>query len=708
MPTGNQNKIPSRLLRIVQGVLQFFLVPFVVMTTVLLTQPLSNFLGPLNTQNVEFNPIISPNGRYVVFQSNRPGGQGGMDIWLSENIHYPDRIQTPEWSAPINFRELNTPGMEGMFTILFTADEKPKEIYLTSLRDITSGRDGYLGTNIYFTEKNPATEKWKEPIHVNEINSNFDDKMPSISPDGKTIVFSSNRPGGVGGFDLWISYRSATGKWSEPVNLGPKINTKGNEYMPSWHFDNELLVFSSDRDDVEKKTNFYGVRRQKDYSSSSSAFEKTNGFGEVFNIGKPFNTRGFGKEDFSDKEYADNEGMSFTHDGLWVYFSSNRRFGEGQFDIYRTAMPEELRGVYDFVFRGLVLDGSEKVMIGLDATLKIFEEEGPIKIITSKRIGGDLLKTDSENFRTVVKTGKFYRVEISSPGFQPAQILLDTRGTVGLGKEQYSVIKLLPVKEIASIDPSKNPENNQNANDPSKLGTGDSSKLGTGDSNTKDPNGDKIKNPNLDLNTLKENTIFFRIKDKKTGKDLIPEKIEWFTEVSRGGKNLKLDPTGRYLIEEIPKTDFEVHVFAKGYQDETKFYRASELPVLKTNENIIFLTSLDDIPAAFQEIIYFPFNERKLRKSEFPKLDRMAKYLLENPSEKLEIAGHTDNVATKEYNEKLGMDRTIAVRDYLREKGVSDSRMKLQSYYYSEPAASNDTEEGRAKNRRVNFKQMIN
>jgi len=212
------------------------------------------FFGePLNTQNIEYNPIISPNGRYLVFQSNRPGGEGGMDIWVSENLSYPDRTKTPIWSDPKNFRELNTPNFEGMFSILFDEKEKPIELFFTSERlestDPKKRRDGFEELNIYYTKINSRTGNWSLPIHLNEINSNFDDKMPAISPDGCSLIFVSNRPGGFGGNDLWITKRKdcRIGVWQRPTNLGEKINSSAHEIMPQYHWDGQRIYFSSNK-----------------------------------------------------------------------------------------------------------------------------------------------------------------------------------------------------------------------------------------------------------------------------------------------------------------------------------------------------------------------------------------------------------------------------------------------------------------------------
>ncbi|MCX7999389.1 MAG: hypothetical protein N3A69_10645, partial [Leptospiraceae bacterium] len=98
----------------------YFVILFVVTTTIFGQEfSVTRFGSPLNTQSNEYSPVIAPNGRYIVFQSNRPGGEGGMDIWISENKNYQNRTGTPLWSEPLNFRELNTRGFEGPFSILF-------------------------------------------------------------------------------------------------------------------------------------------------------------------------------------------------------------------------------------------------------------------------------------------------------------------------------------------------------------------------------------------------------------------------------------------------------------------------------------------------------------------------------------------------------------------------------------------------------------
>jgi|GEM_PF-5021449 len=357
-------------------------------------------------------------------------------------------------------------------------------------------------------------------------------------------------------------------------------------------------------------------------------------------------------------EESDNEGFSQTHDDLWMYFSSNRPGGLGQFDIYRTQTPEDLRRTYDFVFRGLVLDGSEDKMIGLDSTIKIMDGEKPVQIITSSRIGGDLTQNPPENFKTVIKTGKFYRVEVSSPGFFPTEITMDLRGNAGQDKEQYSQIVLLPIK------PAKPPRQ-----------------------------------------TPPDGSIRFVVKDKKTDQIIENAKLIYFDDRNRRGSEVKrIEET--FFLEKPPELDFEIFTQAENYKTETFLFKKSQVNELKEKVTVLYLRNLTDFNDSYNITIYFPFNQRNLSAEDKAQLDKLAKHLLSAPTEILEIGGHTDNVGSKDYNIKLSEDRARAVQSYLVEKGIPTNRIKIQAYYYSQPIESNDTDEGRAKNRRVNFKRI--
>ncbi len=640
----------------------------------------THFGFPLNSQNVEYNPIISPNGRYIVFQSNRPGGQGGMDFWLSENRNYRDRTGKPIWMEPTNLNELSTMGFDGPFTIQFDEEGRPKEIYFTSIRNEATGKLGNKGLNIYYTHRESSLEKWSVPIHLNDLNSDFDDKMPAISPDGKYLVFSSNRPGGFGEFDLWISERVNTAsdpnpKWSRPINIGKKVNTAANEIMPYFHYDNLTLYFSSDREDEYHKYNFFGIDMDEQYEKETVT-EKVNPantpnkeiiWKEVYRLPKPFNSP------------MDDEGISLTHDGIWAYYSSNRDGGEGLFDIYRTKVPEEMRKAYLFDLSGLVLDGSEDTMIGIASTIKISNEKGVVSIITSERIGGDLSKSNPKNFATKLFTNSLYRIEVSAPDFHPTEFSLDLRGSVGFKKSKYVKIVLMPIKPEEETTP------------PAK----DEKPLDTPTTKTDKPVKDEKK----------EQGLIVILRDYKTKKEILSGSVTVFSEKEKNGILLKKEKE-KFLLEERPGKSFELLGKAPGYQDETLIIKEGDY---NSSGNItieIFLRKLKDFEKIYNTVVYYEFNEYKLTKEQIKILDKFVAYLKLNALDLIEVGGHTDNVASKDFNFKLSEKRADLVKEYFVSKGIDAKRITTKAYWYSQPEADNNTEEGRAKNRRVNFRKL--
>ncbi|XDD50292.1 OmpA family protein [Leptospira sp. WS92.C1] len=664
--------------------------------------PEKQFGQPLNTQNDEYNPLISPDGRYIVFQSNRPGGEGGMDIWISENVRYLDKEIPAEWTKPVNMNQnireelkrasvqgvkkpnlFNTNAFEGGVSILFDSNNSPSEIYFTSTLNPGNARSGFEGLNIYRTIKDKKTGRWTDPEHLNEINSNFNDKMPAISPDGKFLIFSSDRPGGYGDFDLWISIRDTKNEtWSQPKNLGSPLNSSDSEILPFIHQDGEQLYYSSNREDERKKFKIFRIflkyksaldtmLEDEEESEVSSQIQTNDSVipkvdqSSLYLLPKPFNSEKW--------EGFDNEGISFDKDGIWAYISSNRSGGEGQFDIYRFQVPEALRNSYSLNFKGLVLDGSEKTMIGLDSTLKIYDGTKPATVITSKRIGGDLSKGKPSNFTSTLQTGRVYKVEISSPGFHPQEDILDLRGNIGKNRKLYRTYVLLPIK--------------------------------TGEGKTEQIKIEEPGNNNQQTTTPETSGLRVVVANAAT-KEIIPDaKVTLFTPTNRKGEPISFDSDKKFfIINQLPKTDFELFAIAPKYISES--VNISQKDISKNGTITIFLKAEKDVDPIYNLRIYFEFNKTKITEDHKKLLTPVVDYLLKNASDKIEIGGHTDNVASKEYNTRLSAKRARNIYEYLLTKGISEKRMKVRAYWYSQPDSENETETGRAKNRRVSFRKL--
>jgi OOP family OmpA-OmpF porin len=104
--------------------------------------------------------------------------------------------------------------------------------------------------------------------------------------------------------------------------------------------------------------------------------------------------------------------------------------------------------------------------------------------------------------------------------------------------------------------------------------------------------------------------------------------------------------------------------------------------------------------------IFFDFDKTSLRRESFPELNRVVAFLNENPSTKIEIGGHTDSMGTNEYNDALSQGRANSVREYIVKEGIRNNRVVAVGYGENNPEASNQTDEGRQTNRRVEFKVL--
>ena len=142
----------------------------------------------------------------------------------------PARCETlGAWSEPVNLGPpINTEAFEGSATL------SPDGLSLY----FTSGRPGGLGGNdLWVSQRECADCSWEEPVNLTMLNSAAADAGPSLSTDGRLLFFHSGRPGGFGGLDIWMSRRSDPTDdlgWEAPVNLGPDVNTAGGELMPEY------------------------------------------------------------------------------------------------------------------------------------------------------------------------------------------------------------------------------------------------------------------------------------------------------------------------------------------------------------------------------------------------------------------------------------------------------------------------------------------
>jgi len=201
-----------------------------------------NVGAPVNTSHVDIMPALSADGLSLYFTSDRPGGHGGMDLWVSTRVSI-----SATWGEPVNLGPtVNGPEWEARSSI--SADGL--SLYFASNREKVGTPYSEL-EYIYVTKRSTTSETWGTSIRLGPtINSGLthDSARPWISADGQILFFSSDRPGGLGDLDFWFARRIGDEEeWGPAANLGTPLNTPGSNRGISLSPDGRMLYVPSSR-----------------------------------------------------------------------------------------------------------------------------------------------------------------------------------------------------------------------------------------------------------------------------------------------------------------------------------------------------------------------------------------------------------------------------------------------------------------------------
>jgi Tol biopolymer transport system component len=208
----------------------------------------------VNSSGAEVCPTVFNNGQSLYFVSDRATGScGGNDIWVSHRLN-----NQGEWGPAVNLGcQFNSPQSD-ITPTLFTDNNGTTYLY------ISSNRPGGPGLQDIYVSTLQSNGTFGAPILVPGLNTEFNDQRPNIRVrDGLEIFFESNRTGTLGGLDLYVAIRANTSSaWSTPVNLGATVNSTANEGRPSLSFDGRELYFMSDRAGGFGSNDIYTARRR--------------------------------------------------------------------------------------------------------------------------------------------------------------------------------------------------------------------------------------------------------------------------------------------------------------------------------------------------------------------------------------------------------------------------------------------------------------
>lgn len=466
-----------------------------------------NLGDEINTANHEYYPSITINDSLFVF-TRRTGRREDFYESTLLNEHTYSKSQVINGS-------INEEPLKGAINLSQDGE------WLIFAGDF--GRRGYGSFDLYISYMTP--EGWSEPVNMGaEINTEAWETSPSLSPDKNALYFTSTRFNGYGGSDIYVSYRLPNGKWSKAVNMGPKVNTPGDELAPFIHADNNSLYFTSNGHPGYGGSDIFLMRRKNKYE-----------WNDPENLGYPINT-------------IENEGSVFiAANGADAYFASDRADSRGGLDLYRFELRPDIRPAKTLYVQGFILNAKTKT--GIPAAVEL---------------------TDN------------------------------TTGTV--------------------------------------------------------------------INSVQS------------------------------------DETGFYFITLPTGKDYTFSVNRKGYLFYTEIYALSKEKADSTYKKNILLQPVELNTTLTFKNIQFQSNAYTLDPVSFIELDKLLQLLNENPSVKILISGHTDNTGTAAANLKLSEQRAKAVADYLITKGIDVKRISYKGFGATLPVAENGTEEGKAANRRTEFK----
>lgn len=588
---------------------------------------------PINSEYTEYNPVVMADESMMAYTALRPDPRRPRELVENIFISYKNN---GKWSEP---KPLDIQTRSNIGTAGLSPDGRQMIIFIS-----TGNNTGSL----YTIDK--VGDKWSNPSPLgNNINSGYLETTASITPDGKTIYFASNRRGGMGGMDLYKVEKQPNGSWGPAQNLGPEVNTADNEDAPFIHPNGKILFFTSDG---------IGSMGGKDIFKT----ELVNGkWSKPENMGYPVNT------------VADDSYFTLTADGTKGFFSSDRPGGLGGQDIYAFDMPAQEGNIPLTLIKGRILAGEDPVPV-------------PTKIKVVDNTNGQTLdyvyNPDEEtgNYLIIIPPGKNYDMIIEATGFLPYTININIPEQ-DYFYELYQQINLSPITQFERV-------------------VGQKVSVTNAFYDTKQENGITprqanesmlLKNDSIDVYTMMEDII---AASDAEALDYLLELMYLTNPID--DVNFKKEDAEAvesvYYFEENDKTKLEAKII-----DSDTIYT---LPTIFVAEEVAKQKELKNKQKSYDATVlnkvfkfYFDVDKSDVDPKYFNSLDEVLKLLNEHEDLGIEISGFASADGNEEYNRKISNERAIAVLSYFNERGVS--RRRIIAKGFGATAQSGSKEEGR-------------
>ncbi|HHG84713.1 MAG TPA: hypothetical protein ENJ82_08180, partial [Bacteroidetes bacterium] len=661
---------------------------------------IKNLGDRINTEFSEHSPVISADKSVLIFTARRPDSRGAdPDSYYYDEDIYVSHNEGGKWSEAENIGlPINSKGHDA--TISLTADGKKLYIYRHK-------RDGGL----YVTDFDEAGKKWKEPKKVvKPLNTKYYEASICQSADSSMLFFTSDRPGGYGGLDIYMVKKEGD-KWGKPENVGPMINTPFNEDAPFIHPDNRTLYYSSN-----------GPNGMGGYDIFVTELDDNKENWLVpLNMGPPINTP-------DDEIY-----FVLSADGLDGYYTSGKEGGMGEKDIYEIKFPyfHYPKRQYVVEIVGIVQDANSLDTIPSVVRLIDVEDDEVIdSMVTNASLG---------RYSFAVEPERAYSLEVVANGYDAVN---DSFTTPTLKGEDLFLEKNLFVKRIEiPVAKARSPQIQNIYFDFDKMDLREESK------NELDVIAEVlVRNENLSLeiwaHTDWYGTHGYNVELSESraraaanylySKGLDASRISkvWFSEndplkdndndrgrqFNRRCEFRFLSGNGNSVLSSLPlrtgsEGPFVDHTKPKGLpgfdnrmvgpmgdklvqsvagstpdngadDNSTGFisYMEAASQEDETASNMEENRGADVIQGFDLRNIYFDFDKSNLRTHSQDELDKIVAVLSTSPGYELVIKGHTDSFGSDDYNQALSLRRCDATYAYLIRHGIAASRISFAGY----------------------------
>ncbi|MTB52734.1 OmpA family protein [Lewinella sp. W8] len=577
----------------------------------------------INDGEVQFGPALYGDDLVFVTRPRRGNVDPATGKTFFELFRAPlNPDGAPGYPKPFSV-ELNSNYNEG--PVSFSNDDRVIYFTRTLLSGGTTIEDPSGTANLGVYSAFRAEYDWAAVRALPFNGANFSNQHPSVTANGRRIFFASDRNGGYGGYDLFFSdFRD--GRWGPAINLGPEINTEGNEAFPFIHPSGRLFFASN------------GHGATPDYDLFMMDLSQRR-WGKLIRLPAPLNSS------------ADEVGLCLTADGRRAYLVSNRAGGKGQDDIYLIRMPRGLATLEGASVDGETLtiyDGATSQRVAgaqvwlcevdpagrLPADFYSFELRetvGAGEILPVEKAIGSTgaipLRSDQEgSLRLELNRGKTYEVQVLKPGFAPQRLrFLYTEE----GPSRPLVVTLSP-SDCVTVSGRVRLEGSAGAEGVAVQFRPENC-------------------PGASLNTTTDLTGYYQL--------CLPPNCNYL--ISAGGNGYAT------VSDRLPAT-----AFGNASAPEVNLETQTAGNVRRRSGDLLSATL--PLPG----VSYFG-NTAVLREDESRDINLLMRLLTDRPDLKMEIVVHTDGPGPEQTLMQLGQQRGDALRQALIRRGINDRRLRV-------------------------------